>query len=131
PESTRWTVKKSRSTDTPRFVLVIAAWIVRLRHVPYVLVALIAVLVVLARFDPQRAERKRQELDQRREMRARDEARHAEAAKAIPSTGIVALDFRRLDFRLPPEADDPKNRARGYAQWLPAGVKSYDGREIT
>ena len=87
-------------------------------------------LLLAAWLDPARAQRAEQRVARLREARAADEARLAAEAAAAPASGPILLDFRRLDFRLPPETPEAETAGRGYNRWLPAGIKAYDGREI-
>jgi hypothetical protein len=130
PASIKWTVKKFPPIDWQRPIFVIATWVVRLRHVTFIIAAMIPLLLAASLLDPQRPVHTQQHVAQLRAARARDEARIAEQAKAAPASGQVALDFHKLDFRLPPEALESTDRG-GYNRWLPAGIKAYDGRAIS
>src|SRR6185295_18707361 len=104
PAFTKWTVKKSRLIDWQHGVIVVATGIVRWRRVTLWFAAAIPLLAVFAWVDPARSIRSEEDARRFRTARASDEARLAEEAKTVPATGELALDFHRLDFRLPPEA---------------------------
>jgi hypothetical protein len=99
-------------------------WTVRVTLVAFPLFLLAAWL------DPSRPLRAEQRIARLRDARAADEARLADEAAKAAAHGPLLLDFRRLDFRLPPEAHAAEAVGKGYNRWLPDGIKAYHGREI-
>jgi len=129
--STNSTVKKSRSTDWQRAVLAAASWVARLPRVALAGAGvLLLALVVIACLNPKPPEQQQSEHDRLMEEHAQQERRLLAQAKAAPRTGRVNLNFDKLNFYLPPGVQHPFLDGKGFGAYLPAGIKSYDGREI-
>jgi hypothetical protein len=123
--------KKSQSTNWQRAVAVVAPWIVRLhRLVIGVAVVLLVSLLVAAWFNPAPPAQPRRELAGLQAEHTRQESRLLALAKLAPPTGRINLNFDRLDFSLPPGVQPSLANGNGYGAYLPAGIKSYDGREV-
>lgn len=122
--------KKSRKIKWPEapFTLAWLTLIGRLAMGGSVL--FIAVLLVSASLDPDRALREQREFAKRKTMHVRQGEQLMQQAAAEPPTGELTLNFQKLRFRLPPDIQFPPPRHSGYALYVPAGIKIYDGREI-
>jgi len=123
--------KKSQSTNGQRAAVVIAGWFARLnRLVIGMAVALLLLLLVAARLNPVPPAQAQRELAMLQAEHDRQERRVDAQAKLVPPSGRINLNFDRLDFSLPPGVQPSFADGRGYGAYLPAGIKSYDGREV-
>ena len=129
--STNSMAKKSPLPDRRRALAAAAFWVARMNPVVLIgLGALLLALVVLAGLRPVPPEQQRGESAERQAEYDRQEKRLLAQAHAMPATGRLNLSFEKLNFYLPPDAPRPFVDGRGVGPYLPAGIKSYNGRDV-
>lgn len=123
--------KKSPPPDRRRALATAAFWMARMNWAVLAGTGtLLLVLVVLAGLNPVPPEQRRSENAARQAEYDRQERRLLAQAHAIPPTGRVNLNFEKLNFYLSPDAQGPFAEGKGVGPYLPAGIKSYNGRDV-
>ncbi len=91
----------------------------------------VPLLIVLAAWlNPEPAAQYQSELAGLKAAHARQERRLLAQAKAAPPTGRINLNFEKLDFYLSSGVQPLFLDGKGFGAYLPAGIKSYDGRDV-
>ncbi|MDB6126776.1 MAG: hypothetical protein JWM35_672 [Verrucomicrobia bacterium] len=124
------TAKKSSRFDWRRPVVGLAAWVARRPYLVVIPLGLLPFLGLALRLDLSGIHHSSRRVAEDQAIRARDDARIARETAQVPEGGRLQLTFQNLSFVLPPEALDPLNHIRGYAAFLPAPLRRYDGREV-
>jgi hypothetical protein len=124
-------VKKFLSINWQRAVIALASRVARLNG--FALAAAVALLLLLgfaAWLNPETPVQQQSKLAVLEAEHAEQERRLLAQAKAVPRTGRINLNFDKLNFYLPPGVQHPFLDGKGFGIYLPAGIKSYDGREV-
>ncbi|HWA28267.1 MAG TPA: hypothetical protein VG734_21625 [Lacunisphaera sp.] len=106
------------------------AWLARQRFLPALGVVVIGLPLVAMWLDPGRPRPPERELAAAKLQHARQEERLLAQARAEPPTGRLDLSFQKLSFFLPPEVHRSPAADAGFAPYLPAGIRQYDGRDV-
>ncbi len=102
----------------------------RLPHFGWVAAAAGACLLLGVWLDPGRSIRRQKERTEAQVRQAMQEERFLAQARAEPASGRLNLDFQRLNFYLPPDVHPTLRAGQGFDAYLPAGIRTYDGRDI-
>ena len=130
PDFINLMVKKSRSINKSANALVALDFIKLFGYLNWGFAGFLAALTFVSLWNPGEDSRNARKLLQLQTRRESDLRRIDRESKLTTAAGVLEMTFGRLNFLLPPEVYKSLDPNNGYGQWLPEGIKAYDGREI-